>query len=463
MELLKPEILAEHTDIYGCEYILAKDEENNRFILESFSMASLPMEKTIANLIRDMEERIQAVSEIGHPGFIGYLGVARYQGRLFMVLPGADELWEQLTERTKPDLSPGRVRKGLSAGLDMLSSLHKAGLTAMGISCRELVWYPKDDTLKIIDPEPGWLLASYRKEKNNFRFTPEYIKKMSWTFPSDIFAFGAAYYQWLTGSYPFFTEKEEEISTQVLRAKPLDLRYYLPAIGAPLSLIFREMMAKEESRRPGEGDLIAQLASLPPEKIAASPAEREKFSRKSKRAVAGRIRSRRLGAFWRMRKGVFMICMVAVGALLGIHYLQPRLRPAITEKTTPAQVMGLYFASIEQLNHAIMREIATEDGAGDLFKEGNSNMIRSISNMHVQYTMRRLGGNPGPMPLTVMDLKLREVFRDARTCKFKADYRLRIEWGKTRQIQLHSDIFVLVRKNRLWRITKRDNNYSIVP
>ena len=464
MEIHSPEVLKSGANEYGCEYLFVKDESGNRYILESFGMAEIPKEKILLGLIKDIEERINNVSGIAHPRFIVYLGVTRHRGRPYLVLPGSDVLWDALTDRRKKTVTCEKISAGLKTGLEIINSLHKDGFTATGLSCREILWQASDQNIIILDPEPAWILAPYRQEKNNFRLSPEYIKKMSWTFGSDVFAFGAAFYHWLTGRYPFFWGKADDVATNIMREKPLKIKYYLPEMGEKLSSIFLEMMVKEENERPETEKLLSKIANISREEIFASQTEKEKIARKSIKLISRYERGQRVKSFWRKHRVKFLGVFIILASILAIWVMQgPPPKPVVTEDTEPQEVMRLYFKALNTLDHHIMDQIATDEGAGDLTLQKKSNIRRSLQTLYVLNMMQKKVEMKANSPLQVKNFTLEKVSESPDRVVFKAYFTLRITWGKIQEEQEHEDIFTLAKRDGLWKIVERENNYTAKP
>lgn len=80
--------------------------------------------------------------------------------------------------------------------------------------------------------------------------------------PSDIYSLGVTLFRMLTGTLPFATCAAPDLAAAHLRSAPPDPRRFNPLLPTRVVRLIRRMLAKQPSRRPPAGELVAWLADL---------------------------------------------------------------------------------------------------------------------------------------------------------------------------------------------------------
>jgi Tol biopolymer transport system component len=231
-----------------------------------------------ADRLRRFEQEARTIAGLNHPNILGIHDIGAYDGAPFLV----SEFLDGQTLREKLVSGPLPVRRAIEYALGILAGLaaaHEKGIVHRDLK-PENVFVTRDGRVKVLD---FGLAKLVRPEENNETaetatspgtlpgmvmgtvgyMSPEQVRGEPIDPRSDIFSFGALFYEMLTGKRAFQRETAAETMTAVLREEP-------PALNdtgwqGPLELqrILARCLEKNVARRfQSASDLAFAIESL---------------------------------------------------------------------------------------------------------------------------------------------------------------------------------------------------------
>ena len=186
------------------------------------------------------------------------------------------------------------------------------------------------------------------------------------------FALGAAVYRVLCGRYPFDGDSEEEVHDRVRGLQLASPRTFQPSAPVELSDAVMASLGQGAQAAPAlpawsallggkaAAEALAEIGDPPPAALAAAQAEAEHAERRF-------ARSRYLDRNWRRLLGW------GAGAAVALAILAPivgrALAPPVTRGLGPAEVVELFYQSINTLDTEPMEDAVTGDAGRALINE----------------------------------------------------------------------------------------------
>jgi dipeptidyl aminopeptidase/acylaminoacyl peptidase len=310
------------------EVYRARDERLKREV----AIKVLPVSfSTDPDRLRRFEQEAQAAGALNHPNITAVYDIGQHDNAPYVV----QELLEGETLRV--ELSGGRFspRKAIDYALQItqgLAAAHDKGIVHRDLKPENL-FVTKDGRVKILDfglakltqvgqsgavtnlptvtpgTEPGVVMGTLGY------MSPEQVKGRPADARSDIFSFGAIFYEMLSGKRAFHADSAGETMAAILREEPPDLSVTNENISPGLERILRHCLEKNPERRfQSASDIAFDLEALSTRSgVSAATA-----------AVPGR-------AFARARTALAAAALIALGAAAGIFAVARRL-----ERRAPA-------------------------------------------------------------------------------------------------------------------------------
>jgi len=171
--------------------------------------------------------------------------------------------------RDKADLvTPVKVMQRLAEGL---LAVHRAGFIHLDIKPENMIATESGD-VRLIDfalaRRREWDLADlipfrFRVQGTRSYMSPEQIRGRRLDHRSDIYSFGCALYEIVSGKPPFSGVEEARVLQQHLRARPRSLRHVLLDIDPELDGLIQAMLEKDPHDRPQSMEhVVAVLAGI---------------------------------------------------------------------------------------------------------------------------------------------------------------------------------------------------------
>jgi Tol biopolymer transport system component len=228
--------------------------------------------------LRRFEQEAKTIAALNHPNILGLHDIGAYQGAPFLV----SELLEGETLRQKIEQGPIPTRRAVEYALGIALGL--AAAHAKGIVHRDLkpenVFITRDGRVKILD----FGLAKLVREEHSLEtaitltsptttpgmimgtigyMSPEQVKGEPSDARSDIFSFGAVWYEMLTGKRAFKRDTTVETMTAILKEEPPELTDTGWMGPAGLPKIVSRCLEKDPDRRfQSASDLAFAIESL---------------------------------------------------------------------------------------------------------------------------------------------------------------------------------------------------------
>jgi len=258
------------------EVYRAKDPRLGREVAVKVLPASFSKD---ADRLRRFELEARAAGLLNHPNVTAVYDIGTHDGAPYVVT----ELLEGETLRGRISGGAVAVRKATDWALQIAHGL--AAAHGKGIVHRDLkpenIFVTKDGRIKILDfglakltraeePAPGTDLptAAAATEPGVVLGTlgymsPEQVKGMNADARSDIFAFGAIFYEMLSGTRAFHRPSAAETMSAILREEPPDLSASNQSVPAGLDRIVRHCLEKSPDERfHSAHDLAFDLETL---------------------------------------------------------------------------------------------------------------------------------------------------------------------------------------------------------
>lgn len=270
--------------------------------------------------LRRFEQEARSVAALNHPNILAVHDIGTHDGAPYMIC----ELLEGETLRARLQggaLSPRRAIEFATQIAEGLAAAHEKGIVHRDLK-PENIFLTKDGRVKILDfglakiarvgSEPN---ASQTLTSADVALTeagqvlgtagymsPEQVRGIGVDHRSDVFAFGAIFFEMLTGKRAFSRETAAETMTAILKEDPPDLTELNRNISPALERITRHCLEKSpEQRFQSARDLAFDLEAL------------SHFSGSSAKVVAQPSTIQRLRRF----QLPIALLVVAMGAGLG--------------------------------------------------------------------------------------------------------------------------------------------------
>ena len=224
--------------------------------------------------LQRFEQEARATGMLNHPNLLTIYDVGNSEGTPFLV----SELLEGETLRVRIDRGPIPPRKAVDIALQLahgLAAAHEKGIVHRDLK-PENVFITKEGRVKILDfgiaklsatgaegpfqmaaTEPGMVLGTVGY------MSPEQVRGEVVDRRSDIFAFGAIFYEMLTGNRAFKRASSIETLSAILKEDPPDLSETLPNIPPHLEKLVRRCLEKDRDQRfQSARDLAFNLETL---------------------------------------------------------------------------------------------------------------------------------------------------------------------------------------------------------
>lgn len=242
--------------------------------------------------LRRFEQEARAASALNHPNILTVYDVGTHEGTRYLV----SELLEGQTLASKIDGRPLPLRKALDYALQLVRGL--AAAHAKGIVHRDLkpenVFVTGDGRIKILDFGIAKLLPAFDRQPSDGDtvtaplattpgvvigtvgyMAPEQVRGLAADQRSDIFSFGAVFYEMLLGRMAFRRGTKVETMTAVLTHDPLEPESGEGRLPSDVERILRHCLEKNpDDRFQSAHDLAFHLESIPVVLDARAPVRR---------------------------------------------------------------------------------------------------------------------------------------------------------------------------------------------
>ena len=207
------------------------------------------------------EREAKAAARISHPAIVTIFDVGLDVDQPFLVmeyLPG-ETLADRLDrERMALPQAYESARELASA----LGSAHRERIVHRDVKPANVL-YAGDQRWKLADFGIARMPDSDLTVLGTFMGTPGYsppeaIRDGRYTVQADVFAWGALFYELLSGVIPYEGPDTETTNKKVLAAEPVSPRVHDPRIPEPLAEVCLRALAHDPARRYPEGSAVAQ-------------------------------------------------------------------------------------------------------------------------------------------------------------------------------------------------------------
>src|SRR5438445_2250047 len=258
------------------EVYRARDEKLNRDVAIKVLPILLSQDQ---DRLRRFEQEAQAAGALNHPNILAVYDVGTYDGAPYIVseLLEGEELREQLNDGSLSQRKALDYAQQIAQGL---AAAHERGITHRDLKPENL-FVTSDGRVKILDfglaklrpqrqeaisseiatakqiTDPGTVMGTVGY------MSPEQVRGQTADHRSDIFSFGAIFYEMLSGHRAFRRETMAETMTAILKEEPEELTESNPNISPSLERIVRRCLEKKPERRfQSTADLDFALESL---------------------------------------------------------------------------------------------------------------------------------------------------------------------------------------------------------
>jgi hypothetical protein len=423
--------------------------DQRKILWLDFQVGELPRQSLLVETAKQIGSRIEELTELSHPRFLRDIAVERKNGKYYLgreTVAGLTSLAEYLQNHT---VQPEQFGNWLLAALDVLNYIHQAGIFLYGITLDNIYLSPTGE-LYLADAKPRQLLSTFTPISDTEEYlAPEVLKGQPSGAAADIWSLGVVAYRACCGVFPFADKEPQLVSENIAEREPLDPRYHNPKLSASLAKLILSLLTKEPAQRP-----TATAALLEAHKLAgfctASPREEAAFAQKAERKVLGTERSWQRKRFFRNNWGWFAGGLVVL--LIGISLFRSgQTESVITAKTTPLEVVKIYYRSLNDLDVIAMEQA--------IDKKVGKQTIDMVSRLHViekvNLGMQMQSGQkkePAPDLVKVQELKI-QGSQKGDSAVYTASYQFSLPAeGGGMQTTNRQDKLVLRKVEGKWRI-----------
>jgi eukaryotic-like serine/threonine-protein kinase len=239
-----------------------------------------------AERLQRFGQEARSAAALNHPNILSIFDIGEERGAPYIV----SELLEGQTLRERIRSGPLTSRKAIDYALQVargLAAAHEKGIVHRDLKPENL-FLTNDDRVKILDfglakltrpetdpnaeaatvqanTEPGQVMGTVGY------MSPEQVRGKAADHRSDIFAFGAIFYEMLSGKRAFQGETSADTMSAILKDEPADLAESGRNIPPVLERIVRHCLEKNPAQRfQSAGDLAFDLETLTDSSVAGS-------------------------------------------------------------------------------------------------------------------------------------------------------------------------------------------------
>lgn len=301
-------------------------------------------------------------------GIWRFAGYRHHRDQVYVVGPWIDGVTLDAALQAPP--SPARSRRLHRLALALEALAKRVDFT--GPIQGDAVIFTEDDRLLLLPPAvmerlngvktPAERLASVDRYRHPHRTGPDQLA----------FALGVAVYRALCGRYPFDGASEEEVHDRVRGLQLVSPRTFQPSAPVELNDAVMASLGQGAQAVPvlsawgallggrTAADALAAIGDPPPAALTAAESEIEQAERRY-------ARSRFLHRNWRRLAGWGAGAAVALAILVPI--VGRALAPPVTRGLEPAEVVALFYDSINTLDTEPMEDAVTGDAGRALINE----------------------------------------------------------------------------------------------
>lgn len=423
------------------EILIARSEDGREVFLDKVSFAIMPKDSVRFEIQTEIQKRIDQTRNIHVDGLLKYSAFVKHADEMYLVRKKDGGVWREF----KP-AQLGDACRALLTLLHVIRAFHEQDIPVGGLS-RGMVKLSETGTVIIQEP---WVFNYLNKwlidENYRFEMAPETIRGGAWNTKSDIFSWGVLAYQFITGQYPFFAERDSDRIAQILRGKVAPPKDYCPRLSQELNDLIIRALNVQPSVRPELDELISLLEDQiskgtyeVPEAEARQYAVRAESKRKQHQVKEKTWLWFRRYGYW---VSAVLICLaVLIGMTLGF-----RPKSVITSKTSPRSVINYYFQGVRQVNVSLMMETLHHA------KNSLDNMVSSVHVMNVQRIA--FSRDAKKIQIKVNPVKITLLSQSEKEIQYKVNYAYDVIFpdGKVEQSK-REDIFTLKPVHKVWKIT----------
>ncbi|HET7452796.1 MAG TPA: protein kinase, partial [Thermoanaerobaculia bacterium] len=263
------------------------------------------------------EREARAVAALNHPNILSIFDFGSHEGNVFAVM----ELLEGATLREKLDAGALPQRRAVEIATAIargLAAAHEKGVVHRDLK-PENVFLTEDGRVKVLDfglakklgpeeaqtnapttpaaTEPGTVMGTVGY------MSPEQVRGRTVDHRSDIFSFGAVFYEMLSGRRAFRGDSAVETMSAILKEEPPELVETGKSVSPSLDRIVRHCLEKSPAARfQSAGDIAFDLDAL-------------SGTSQSQPAIAARARSR---GWWKIPAAIAVaVALVGLGIAMG--------------------------------------------------------------------------------------------------------------------------------------------------
>ncbi len=424
---------------------------NKQIAWQDFQVGELPRQSLLVETAKQIGKRIEELTDLNHPHLLRDVAVERKEGRYFLgreTKPGLVSLDAYLKDQI---VTPEQLMDWLIIALDVLQTVHEAGLCLEGLSLQSIFISPQKE-IYLTDRSPQRRLAAYRPLPQAEEYlAPELFGGQGHSQSSDIWSLGIVAYRAICGVFPFTDEQPKLIAENIMDREPFDPRYYNPQIGSGLAGLMLSLLTKDQTKRPGAAAALGLAREVEAAGTTLATGQEEAaFARqntKVQRAERAWQRKRFLRHNWAWFAGGIAVVLIMISL-----FRSGQTKPVVTEQTSPRGVVELYYQSLDDLDVMVMEQTIDK-------KVGKQN-IDMVSRLHViekvNMGMRMQGGqqkDPAPDLVKVQGLEIKGG-KSGDAARYTARYKLTLPGEGGFKTTPKEDQLVLRKVEGKWQIVE---------
>ncbi len=239
---------------------LAEDEKLHRRVALKFLAKSIQDDPAARErLIREA----RAASALNHPNIVATHAIEAADDRIFIVMEYVEgESLHKLVKAGK--ITWPRALEIAPQILSALATAHDAGVVHRDIKSDNILLTSKGQ-VKVLD----FGLARGRDASLTVTRTgssagtpaymsPEQVREEPVDERSDLFSFGVAFYEMLTGRMPFKGEHEAAVAYSIVNETPTEIRKYTPQVPATLQPVISKLLEKDPRDRYANANAVLE-------------------------------------------------------------------------------------------------------------------------------------------------------------------------------------------------------------
>ncbi len=306
--------------------------------------------------LRRFEQEAQAAGALNHPNILVIFHIGTHDGAPYIV----SELLEGETLRERMAGAALPQRKAIDYALQIargLAAAHEKGIVHRDIK-PDNVFVTNDGRVKILDFGLAKLTAEITASESQTEvptrkvntdpgtvmgtvgyMSPEQLRGQNADARSDIFSFGAVFYEMLSGKRAFQRNSMAETMSAILKEDPPDLSTTNTSVSPALERVVQHSLEKNpEQRFHSASDLAFAIEALATTSIASGPTKTESVSALAEyphRKIVNHAR------FWMITTAILTLTVLGLAAFTVFRRPRNEASPVVRFDVTPLNKTGL--------------------------------------------------------------------------------------------------------------------------